>query len=108
MHNSRTKILYRDLQEVRELWNEWDPIGVCAPENEIEDEYDYYLEETLQMPKQELTIAEIENYLIFVIKDQMGFDDYSINKSNPNVFANKLHDWYENLKKRRSNLRLVM
>ena len=51
MNNSRSKILYRDLLEVRKLWNKWDPIGVCTPENEIEDEYDYYLEETLQILK---------------------------------------------------------
>lgn len=105
MNDSRSKILYRDLQEVRKLWNEWDPIGVCTPNNE--DEYDSYLESTLLLLKQEATTAEIEDYLIFVIKDQMGFDDYSINKSNPNIFAHKLHDWYENLKKRRSNLRLI-
>ena len=33
----------QDLQEIRALWNEWDPIGVWSSENDILDEYDFYL-----------------------------------------------------------------
>jgi hypothetical protein len=44
-----------DLQEIRKLWNEWDPIGVCPSENDILDEYDFYLELTLQLLRQTAT-----------------------------------------------------
>jgi len=33
----------QDLQEIIALWNEWDPIGICSSENDILDEYDFYL-----------------------------------------------------------------
>lgn len=41
----------QELQEMRALWNEWDPIGVCPSENDILDEYDFYLESTLLLLK---------------------------------------------------------
>jgi hypothetical protein len=50
--NSNERNLYRDLQEIRKLWNEWDPIGVCPSENDILDEYDFYLKPTLQLLRQ--------------------------------------------------------
>ena len=101
--NSNERNLYRDLQEIRKLWNEWDPIGVCPSENDILDEYDFYLELTLQLLRQTATTVEIENYLNLVLEEFMGFDDAYISHCKPHEFANKLHAWFQKLQKNINN-----
>ena len=68
----RVNLIEHDFQEVRKLWNEWDPIGACPSENDILDEYDFYLKLTLQLLRQTATTVEIENYLNLVLEEFMG------------------------------------
>jgi hypothetical protein len=86
----------QNLQEIRKLWNEWDPIGILPYENDIVDEYDFYLETTLSLLKRKATPIEIEHYLIFVIKELMGFDSAYVEQCKPNEFARKLQEWFVN------------
>ena len=51
------------IDEMRRLVNEWDPIGVAPSENDIFDEYDFYLEPSLLLLKQGATTAEVDNYI---------------------------------------------
>lgn len=86
----------QDLQEIRKLWNEWDPIGVLPDKNDCLDEYDFYLETTLSLLKRKATPTEIEDYLNFVIKELMGFDSAYVEQYKPNEFARKLQEWSAN------------
>lgn len=85
-----------DLQGIRKLWNEWDPIGILPFENDILDEYDFYLETTLSLLKRKATPTEIENYLIFVIKELMGLDSTHVELCKPNEFARRIQVWFVN------------
>ncbi len=87
-----------ELQEMRALWNEWDPLRVSPKENDALDEYDFYLVPTLLLLKQVTTIVDIENYLNLVLEERMGLDKERTNQSNPHEFANKLQIWFQNLK----------
>ncbi|QOJ24081.1 MAG: hypothetical protein HRU78_10860 [Gammaproteobacteria bacterium] len=62
------------MQEIRKLWNEWDPIGILPDENDILDEYDFYLETTLSLLKRKAATNEIESYLTFVIEELMELE----------------------------------
>ncbi|MDV6342143.1 hypothetical protein R2103_10250 [Nitrosomonas sp. Is24] len=82
----------QDLQEIRKLWNEWDPIGVLPDKNDCWDEYDSYLEATLLLLNGDASVNEIEDYLNFVIKELMGFDSAHVEQCKPNEFARKLQE----------------
>ena len=86
----------QDLQEIRKLWNEWDPIGILPYENDILDEYDFYFETTLSLLKRKASTIEIENYLNFVSKELMGFDSQYIEQCKPDEFARRLQVWFVN------------
>lgn len=75
------------MQELRELWNKWDPIGVSPNDNDVLDEYDFYLVSTLLLLKEVTTIDEIENYLNLLLEERNRH-------SNPHEFVNKLHVWF--------------
>ena len=94
--NSNERNLYRDLQEIRKLWNEWDPIGVCPSENDILDEYDFYLESTPPLLNENVSINEIEDYLLFVIQKLMGFDSANVEQCKLFEFATRLKALFVN------------
>jgi len=86
----------QDLQEIRKLWNEWDPIGVLPYENDIPDEYDFYLEATLLLLNRDASINEIEDYLLFMIQKLMEFDSAYVEQCKPFEFATRLKAWFVN------------
>lgn len=82
-------------KELRELWCEWDPIGVFADDDWPGDEYDSYLSSTLRLLENGAGKHEISKYLSNIVGDYMGLGENGIKYSKPLIFAEKLHDWYE-------------
>lgn len=81
-----------DDQELRVLWNEWDPIGVQPLHSGILDEYDFYLAETKDLLTRNASVSEIEQFLTDVIRKRMGLGSKRVTRSMINKFAQKLHD----------------
>jgi len=84
------------LQEMKALWNEWDPCRASPEDKNALDEYDYYLIPTIKFLRKVPTIVEIENYLIFVLTKRIGFNKRLTSLSNPHEFAIKLQNWLKN------------
>lgn len=95
-HNLQLQNSNSDLQEIRKLWNEWDPIGVLPDKNDCLDEYDSYLEATHLLLNEDASINEIEDYLLFVIQKFMGFDNDRIKRCKPHEFALELQARFAN------------
>lgn len=95
-HNLQLQNSNSDLQEIRKLWNKWDPIGAFPDKNDCFDEYDSYLEATLLLLNEDASINEIEDYLLFVTQKFMGFDNDRIKRCKPLEFALELQAWFAN------------
>ena len=93
MHNN--KQTGQCLKKIRELWCEWDPIGVTVDPNWPQDEYDNYLEPTLHLLESGASNQEIVEYLAYVVGEHMGLGRKGIDYSNPYLFAEKLRDWFD-------------
>jgi len=83
------------LKKIRDLWCEWDPIGVTVDPDWPRDEYDNYLKPTLRLLKSGASNQEVVAYLTNVIGEHMGLGQKGIENSNPSLFAEKLRDWFE-------------
>ena len=77
------------IAEIRELWNEWDPIGVARG---VADEYDSYLAPTLRLLERNAPTDEIVGYLNWVTLEHMGLSE----ASDPKTFATRLQQWFAN------------
>jgi len=53
----------RRWHELRELWNEYDPIGVMDDPDWHRDEYEAYVGRTMRLLEQAATPADIVDYL---------------------------------------------
>ena len=76
--------------EVRQLWNEWDPIGVVGG-NGLDDEYDAYLAPTLRLLERDAPVDEVVAYLKWVTLEHMGLSQISA----PETFAERLRQWFK-------------
>ena len=81
------------MQELRELWNEWDPIGVASPA--LQDEYDSYLAPTLDLLERSATEDEITDYLSYLVRDYIGLGEEGVKYSQPREFARTLQAWFD-------------
>lgn len=81
-------------REIRDLWNEWDPIGVYPADGGPEDEYESYLGPSLRLLEQKAGADEITKYLSHIVGEYMGLGTAGINYSKPAEFAKKLQNWY--------------
>jgi hypothetical protein len=81
-------------RELRDLWNEWDPIGVLLSNGGPADEYDSYLGPSLRLLEQGASSGEIERYLEEVIGNHMGLGQHGINYVRSTAFATKLSSWF--------------
>lgn len=79
------------IAELRELWCQWDPIGVM-PLGWPKDEYDDYLGATLALLEEGASLERIENYLANVAFQTMGLSSVSV---APKEFALKLGKWFQ-------------
>jgi hypothetical protein len=73
--------------EIRQLWNEWDPIGVAEA---VPDEYDAYLAPTLRLLERNASVDEIIEYLNWVTLEHMGLSQIS----DPRQFVALLQEWF--------------
>ena len=81
-------------RQIRDLWNEFDPIGVMGIKDWPRDEYDSYLGPTLRLLEQGASLEEIQKYLAFVTLEHMGLNETSRAEMSRRTFAKRLQDWY--------------
>ena len=81
-------------RQVRDLWNEFDPIGVMGMEDWPRDEYESYLGQTLRLLEQNAPPEEIQKYLAFVTLEHMGLNETPQFEMSRRDFAKRLRDWY--------------
>ena len=82
--------------EIRQLWAEWDPIGVYDADWGP-DEYDNYLGPSLRLLEEGAKNQQITEYLSQIVGEYMGLGDKGIENSKPVLFAEKLRSWYEKM-----------
>ena len=90
------------MREVRALWNQWDPINISRWnwQPAIEDEYDAYLANTLQLLEQGAPVTEIEAFLGLIAYDTMGLAEANLVNGTPREFAITLKTWFDHLQLR--------
>jgi hypothetical protein len=81
-------------RQVRDLWNEFDPIGVMGMEDWPRDEYESYLGQTLRLLEQGASLEEIQKYLAFVSLEHMGLNETPQFEMSRRNFAKRLRDSY--------------
>ena len=79
----------RQWKESRDLWCEWDPIGVMSQDDWPRDEYDSYLGPTLRLLEADATAADIMKYLAYVEIDDMAMSDTQAASIQRQEFAQK-------------------
>lgn len=84
----------RRWKEIRDLWCEWDPIGVMSDDDWPRDEYDSYLGPALRLLEAGATVDEIIKYLAYVELDYIGMSDTHLASAQRQEFAQKLRNWY--------------
>lgn len=80
--------------ELRELWNEFDPIGVNSIEGWPKDEYESYLGPTLRLLEQGASHSEIQAYLEYVVGEYIGLGAAGVQKVRASNFASRLQKWF--------------
>lgn len=77
--------------ELRELWNEFDPIGVMRYPDWPRDEYESYCGPTLRLLEQNAGDKELEDYI------QSAFDHMGIAADDNEIkdFIKKLRGWFQ-------------
>ncbi len=90
--------LSQRLATIRDLWCEWDPIGVFSIDpNWPRDEYDAYLEPTLHLLEASVGEARLTHYLESVAHQTMGLSEVSSPAAD---FAKRLLSWFSRAKDR--------
>jgi hypothetical protein len=82
-------------RQVRDLWNQFDPIGVMGLEDWPRDEYESYLGQTLRLLEQNASLEDIHKYLAMVTLEHMGLSESPEFEMSRRAFAKRLRDWYE-------------
>jgi len=80
------------LDELRDLWCGWDPIGCVSSPNWPRDEYDSYLEPSLSLLQGGASIRQITEYLEWAAYRNMGV---SLTAVPPATFAAHLVAWWK-------------
>ena len=81
-------------RQARDLWNEFDPIGVMGQADWPRDEYESYLGQSLRLLEQDASLEDIAKYLAFVTLEHMGLSDTPQFEASRRTFAKRLRDWY--------------
>lgn len=81
-------------RQVRDLWNEFDPIGVMGMKDWPQDEYEAYLGQTLRLLEQGASLEKIEQFLTMVTLEHMGLSETPQFQVSRRAFAMSLRDWY--------------
>ena len=80
------------IQELRDLWCNWDPIGDASSPDWPLDEYDSYLEPSLSLLQRGASTREVTEYLEWAAYRNMGL---SLTLTPPATFAAQLQAWWE-------------
>jgi hypothetical protein len=79
-------------RELRDLWNEYDPIGVYDGEDEWPlDEYEDCCGPSLRLLEQGATTSELEAYVYSVLQ-RMGIEGDDKEKED---FVKKMQEWFQ-------------
>ncbi|MEQ9609448.1 MAG: hypothetical protein RLN99_17450 [Kiloniellaceae bacterium] len=81
----------KQIDELRELWNAFDPIGVMDDPEWPRDEYDRYLPHTLRLLMDGAGTLAIANYVNSMVCDEMGLTG---NSAAAYAFACELEEWF--------------
>jgi hypothetical protein len=81
--------------QIRDLWNDWDPIGVTALSDWPRDEYDAYLGPSLRLLESGASLQALRDYLADVELNRMGLSESPQAQKARLQFAAKLREWYE-------------
>lgn len=78
-------------RELRDLWNEYDPIGVMGGPDSPQDEYEAYVGQTMRLLEQGANAAEIKKYLR-TVSQHMGlrFGGWRAKR-----YSNRFVRWYQ-------------
>jgi len=78
------------LASCRNLWNEFDPIGVRSLDPEIVDEYDFYLSHTADLVKEGADRDKLTAYVENCVHVNMGLRKTTIGDNATAEFVQKL------------------
>lgn len=80
------------IEELRDLWCNWDPIRCLTSPDWPRDEYDSYLEPSLSLLQRGASTREVTEYLEWAAYRNMGL---SLTPTPPATFATQLQAWWE-------------
>jgi hypothetical protein len=82
--------------EGRNLWNEFDPIGVFQIDSEWpKDEYERYVGPTLRLCEEGKDLDAFREYLESVVYEHMGLNRTPLGQRAMEKFVEKFRDWYK-------------
>ena len=76
---------------MRDLWNEFDPIGVMDDPEWPRDEYEAYVGPTMRLLEQNAGTEEIIKSLEWAVCERMGLN---LERQEARHFARRLEDWF--------------
>ncbi len=80
-------------QELKTLWNQFDPIGVYGPHSKWhEDEYELYVAETLRLLEEGADYKKLYEYVALVTTEHM---EVEISNFNLTIFIKKIKNYYK-------------
>src|SRR5579863_7923157 len=84
--------------ELKDLWNEFDPIGVFQMDIDwpMDDEYYSYILPTYPLLAQNADFNEIYTYMERIVKKHMGME--TLSNQHITNFVHKLQNWYRQTK----------
>jgi len=81
-------------RQVRDLWIEFDPIGVMQMADWPRDEYDSYIGPTLRLLESNASSDELQKYLAMVTLEHMGLSDSPQRELARRSFAKRIREWF--------------
>ena len=80
--------------ELRDLWNEFDPIGVMSSEDWPKDEYETYVGGCMKLLQEEASAEELEAYVKWAVYEYMGLSVHEKLESDIKSFIPKMQAWF--------------
>ena len=83
---------------LKQLWNDFDPIGVLGPDSDCpDDEYESYIVPTFMLLEKGVDFIELNNYISFTVKEYIGMP---LSDEPIADFVRTLQRWYADYKGR--------
>jgi len=81
--------------ELRDLWCDWDPIGVMDQPDWPRDEYDTYVGRSMRLLESGASDQEFLEYLEYIVGEYIGLGQAGIDYNRPAEFIKKMRSGYE-------------